>query len=133
MNQALDSQEDEGKRGEPGATRESFRAAFRRRLFQIYFELMRERNTDLIFAAVLMAINFIQLYGLLYNTKINFPFQDDLYQTICSICETIRIYPLLENGGMGQGFPLYYYAVAFALIVILVVYLLLLLYIDYSF
>jgi hypothetical protein len=61
MNQALDSQEDENKRGEPGApgSRESFRQAFKRRLFQIYFELMRERNTDLIFAAVLMAINFI--------------------------------------------------------------------------
>lgn len=132
MNQALDSQEDEGKPGEPGAARESFRAAFRRRLFQIFFELMRERNRGLGFAAVMMAINFIQLYGLLYNTKINFPFQDDLYQMICSICETIRIYPLLENGGFGLGFPVYYYAVAFTLIGILVIYILLLLTVDYS-
>lgn len=76
MNQALDSQEDDNKRGEGGSggSRESFRQAFRRRLFQIYFELMKERNIDLIFAFVLMAINFIQIYGLLYNTKINFPF-----------------------------------------------------------
>ena len=102
MNQALDSQEDENKRGDgsgSGGSRESFKQAFRRRLFQIYFELMKERNIDLIFAGVLMAINFIQIYGLLYNEKIAFPFTDDLYNTICSLCDYIRIYPLLEGGG----------------------------------
>jgi hypothetical protein len=63
----LDSQEDEnGKKGE-GGSREGFKQAFRRRIFQIYFELMKERNIDLIYAAVLMAINFIQIFGLLYN------------------------------------------------------------------
>lgn len=69
MNQALDSQEDENKKGGEGGggSREGFKQAFRRRLFQIYFELMKERNIDLIFASVLMAINFIQIYGLLYN------------------------------------------------------------------
>ena len=108
--------------------------AFRRRLFQIYFELMKERNIDLIFASVLMAINFVQIYGLLYNEKINFPFQDDLYSTICSICDLVRMYPLLEGdfGLIGGGFPLYYYIAAFGLIVTLIIYLLLLVYIDYS-
>ena len=91
MNQILDSQEDEnGKKGE-GGSREGFKLAFRRRIFQIYFELMKERNIDLIYAAVLMAINFIQFYGLLYNKKINFPFRDDLYDTIASLCDLIRI------------------------------------------
>ena len=80
-----------------------------------------------------MAINFIQIYGLLYNEKINFPFQDDLYSTICSLCDLIRIYPLLEgNGTPGDGFPLYYYIAAFGLIAILILYLLLLVYVDYS-
>lgn len=93
---------------------------------------MKERNIDLIFATVLMAINFIQIYGLLYNTKINFPFRDDLYDTISSLCDLIRIYPLLEGSGEGQGFPLYYWIVSFGLIGILIIYLLLLVYVDYS-
>jgi hypothetical protein len=92
---------------------------------------MKERNIDLIFATVLMAIYFIQIYGLLYNEKINFPFKDDLYHTICSLCDLIRIYPLLEGNGSG-GFPLYYWILGFGLIVILAIYLLLLLYVDYS-
>lgn len=132
MNQALDSQEDEnGKKGE-GGSREGFKQAFRRRLFQIYFELMKERNIDLIYAAVLMAINFIQIYGLLYNQKINFPFKDDLYNTISSICDLIRIYPLVEGDKVGNGFPIYYWALSFGLIAILVIYLILLIYVDYS-
>lgn len=93
---------------------------------------MKERNIDLIFASVLMAINFVQFYGLLYNQKINFPFRDDLYNTITSLCDLIRIYPLLEGNGPGDGFPLYYWIIAFGLIVILILYFLLLLYVDYS-
>jgi hypothetical protein len=93
---------------------------------------MKERNIDLIYAAVLMAINFIQFYGLLYNTKINFPFRDDLYDTISSLCDLIRIYPLLEGGGPGKGFPLYYWILSFGLIVVLLLYLLLLVFVDYS-
>jgi hypothetical protein len=134
MNQALDSQEDDNKKGgEGGGSREGFKNAFRRRLFQIYFELMKERNIDLIFASVLMAVNFVQIYGLLYNTKTGFPFQDDLYNTICSLCDLIRIYPLLEGDGSdGGGYPLYYWILAFGLIVVLILYLLLLVYVDYS-
>ena len=71
--------------------------AFRRRLFQIYFELMRERNTDWIFAVVLIVVNFLQMYGLLYNSKINFPFKDDLYKQIYSVCDLVRIYPIIET------------------------------------
>lgn len=133
MNQALDSQEDDNKReGGSGGSREGVKQAFRRRLFQIYFELMKERNIDLIFASVLMAIHFIQIYGLLYNQKIGFPFRDDLYDTISGLCDLIRIYPLLEGGGEGDGFPMFYWILSFGLIVILVLYLLLLLYVDYS-
>jgi len=129
----LDSQEDEngGKKGE-GGSREGFKQAFRRRLFQIYFELMKERNIDLIYAAVLMLIHFIQIYGLLYNEKINFPFKDDLYNTISSVCDLVRIYPLVEGNKIGEGFPVYYWALSFGLIVILVIYMLLLVYVDYS-
>ena len=93
---------------------------------------MKERNIDLIYAAVLMAINFTQLYGLLYNTKIAFPFSDDLYNTLSSLCDLIRIYPLLEGSGNGQGFPLYYWIISFGLIVFLLVYLILLVFVDYS-
>jgi hypothetical protein len=37
-------------------------------MFQIFFELMRERNTDTIFAAIMLLISFVQIYGLLYNS-----------------------------------------------------------------
>lgn len=43
---------------------------------------MRDRNIDFVFAAVMMIVNFVQMYGLLYNTKTDFPFKDDLYDTI---------------------------------------------------
>lgn len=74
MNQVLDSQEDENKKGGEGGSREGFKNAFRRRLFQIYFELMKERNIDLSFASVLMAVHFLQIYGLIYSFQIGFPF-----------------------------------------------------------
>lgn len=74
-----------------------------------------------------MVISFIQIYGLLYNTKINFPFKDDLYSTICTLCDLIRIYPMLESGD-----PVYYWLVAYGLIFILITYIIQLIYIDYS-
>ena len=95
----IDTQEDEmnatGKKGE--ASRESFKQASRRRLFQIFFEIMQERNTDFIFAVIMIAANFVQICGLLYNDKVNFPFRDDIYQTIYGLCDIIRIYPLLAG------------------------------------
>jgi len=65
MNQALDTNEEEAKKGEN--KKEGFKMASRRRIFQIYFELMRERNTDWIFAALLIIGMFLQVYGLIYN------------------------------------------------------------------
>jgi len=39
--------------------KEDFKTAFRRRIFQIYNEMMAERNTDMTTATVLLAVNFI--------------------------------------------------------------------------
>jgi hypothetical protein len=36
------------------------------------------------------------------------------------------------GGGIGDGYPLYYWLISFGLIVILIIYLLLLVYVDYS-
>jgi hypothetical protein len=88
---------------------------------------MKERNIDFLFASVVMCINFIQIYGLLYNQKINFPFKDDLYSTISALCDIIRIYPLLESGA-----AMYYWIISFILIFILILYFFQLIYIDYS-
>lgn len=99
----------------------------RRRLFQIYFELMRERNIDSIFACVVLLINFMQIYGLLYNHKIEFPFHDDIYNTICSLSNIVRIYPLL-----GASSGLYYWVLAYFFIFFMVIYVGSLIYIDYS-
>jgi hypothetical protein len=81
MNQPIDSQEDDNKKGEN--KKETFKQAFKRKLFQIFFELMRERNTDFILASIVLSANFIQIYGLLYNSKLKLPFADDIYSTIC--------------------------------------------------
>ena len=95
MNQPIDSQEDDNKKGEN--KKETFKQAFKRKLFQIFFELMRERNTDFILASIVLSANFIQIYGLLYNSKLQLPFADDIYSTICELCDLVRIYPLLEG------------------------------------
>ena len=76
--------------------KEGFKANFRRRTFQIYFELMKERSVDQIFASVILLISFVQIYGLLYNSKVNFPFKDDLFKTISKLCDIVRLYPLVE-------------------------------------
>ena len=95
MNSALDANEEDGKKGE--SKNEGFRIALRRRLLQIYFELMKERNTDWIFAAVMIIIMFVQMFGVLYYSKINFPFKDDLYHSIYNVCDVLRIYPMIES------------------------------------
>jgi len=89
---------------------------------------MRERNIDTIFASIMMAISFIQIYGLLYHEKIEFPFRDDLHTTITNICSLIRIYPLLQFGGDG----VYYWMASYIYIVVLVLYVLQIIYVDYS-
>lgn len=89
---------------------------------------MKERNIDFVFASILIVIHFVQIYGLLYNTKIELPFKDDIYHSICSVCDIIRIYPILED----TESSIYYYISAFGLIIILVLYIVQLIYIDYS-
>ena len=110
------------------ATKEDFKTAFRRRIFQIYNEMMAERNTDMTTATVLLAVNFIQIYGLIYDTRVSFPFRDDLFHYIASICDVVRIYPLLESYSAGA-----YYGVAFAFLAILLIYGLVLYLADYFF
>lgn len=93
---------------------------------------MKERNIDFIFASIMIAINFIQIYGLLYNQRINFPFRDDLYANICELCDLIRVYPIFQPIDGSTGNAIYYWVLAFALILILVLYFFMLLFIDYS-
>ena len=76
-----------------------------------------------------MAIHFVQIYGLLYNEKINFPFKDDLYPTISSLCDIIRIYPAIEKAGSDGA--LYYWILAFVFVFLLFLYLLMIFTVDY--
>lgn len=71
---------------------------------------------------------FVQMYGLLYYSKIGFPFKDDIYTSIYSLCDLVRIYPLIENSHSN----IYYLIAAYLFVFIMVVYLLTLIYIDYS-
>ena len=77
-------------------------------------------------AIVLLAVNFIQIYGLIYDTRVGFPFKDDLFQYIASICDVIRLYPLLESYSAPA-----YYGVAFAFLALLLIYISLLFVTDY--
>lgn len=88
---------------------------------------MRERNIGSIFACVMLLVNFLQIYGLLFNHSIEFPFHDSIYDTLCNLSNIVRIYPLL---GASNG--LYYYIVAFLFVFVILVYVLFLIYIDYS-
>ena len=126
MNQAMETNEDEGKKSE--AKKESFKTIMTQKLFQVYFEIMKERNTDSNFAAILIIVTFVQLYGLLYYSRVEFPFRDDLYDTIAGICDLMRIYPMLEESRSGT----YYWALAYTLIFILAAYIVQLIYVDYS-
>ncbi len=87
---------------------------------------MAERNTDMSTATLLLSVNFIQIFGLIYDTRVGFPFRDDLFQYIASICDVFRLYPLLESYSAAA-----YYGVAFAFLVILLIYSVLLYMADY--
>ena len=91
---------------------------------------MKERNIDFLLASVLMSIHFIQIYGLIYSERIGFPFNDDLYSIICSVCDIVRIFPLIENEA--EASPIYYWIMAYMLIIILILYYIILVFIDYS-
>ena len=60
-----------------GALRDDLKNALRRRFFAIYYEIMKERNLGLTTVGIFFGINFFQIYGLLYDSKIAFPFNGD--------------------------------------------------------
>ena len=125
MNQS-DIEDDDNKNGE--GRKEGFKQSFKRRTLQIFFEMMKERNVDFLTALVVMAIHYCQIFGLLYYDKINFPFHDDLYPTICGLADIIRIYPAIEKAHSA----ILYFALAFRYIFFLVVYVLAAIFVDYS-
>ncbi len=120
-----DTTEEDDKRSE---AQESFRERTKRRLYQVYFELMKERSMPLSFAGIMMVIMTLQLIGYIYYRKTDFPFNDDLYSTIASFLDIVRIYPAIESTGSTE----LYLAAVFLMSVFLIVYILQIFFIDYS-
>ena len=65
------------------------------RLFKVYYQLLKERNTDKFLASFLILVMFIQIYDLIISPIMNLPFTGALYSTVASIFDVIRIYPAI--------------------------------------
>ena len=107
---------------------ETLKERMRRKLYQIYFEIMKERNMSISFAAVLIVLSVLQLIGYIYYRKTDFPFNDSLYDSIGSFMDYIRIYPALESAQSTAT----YLAAIFIIVGFIFIYLLFLIFVDYS-
>ena len=107
---------------------ETFKEKLKRKLFQDYFELMKERTMSTSFAAILIVITVLQLIGYIYYRKAAFPFNDDLYDSIGTFMDYIRIYPAIETA-QSTGT---YLAAMFLIVAFIIIYLLFLVFVDYS-
>ena len=117
--------EDEGKLE---SQRQTIKSRLKQQLFEIYFELMKERNIAFGYGSILISIMFLQMFGYIYYRKTNFPFDDDLYEFMASAFDMIRIYPAIENSDSQAN----YLAFAVASLVLIFIYYIGLLYIGYS-
>ena len=107
---------------------ESFRDALKRRLCQIYFELMKERQMRLPFAVILMVIMSLQFIGYMFYRKTNFPFEDGMHDTISEILDVIRIYPAIESAKSTE----LYVTTIIIMVLYVLLYIVNLIFIDYS-
>ncbi|MDR3549596.1 MAG: hypothetical protein P4M11_15230 [Candidatus Pacebacteria bacterium] len=120
-----DTNDEEDKKSE---AQETFRDKFRRRLFQVYFELMKERYVPLMYSAIIVIIMGLQLIGYIYYRKTDFPFDDDLFSSIAGFLDIVRIFPAVEST---QSTALYL-ATIFLMNGFLLIYVLQVVFIDYS-
>ena len=98
-------------------------------IFRIYMEIQRERNFPYSLGSILISITFLQLFGYIYNSKSNYPFQNDfLSDGLSNFLELIRIYPKLEES-KNQS---YYLAFGYVIISVIFLYIFALVYIYFS-
>jgi PAS domain S-box-containing protein len=120
----LNSEEEKKSEGQ----KETLKEKLKRKTFQIYLELMKERNISYPYAWILMGVMFLQLFGFIYYKETEFPFEDDLYITISDFLDLLRIYPAIETSKSSNN----YFTFMFAMVAVLIFYVLQMLYIDYS-
>eukprot|EP01022_Parablepharisma_sp_SALTPOND_P014020 TRINITY_DN1886_c0_g1_i1.p1 TRINITY_DN1886_c0_g1~~TRINITY_DN1886_c0_g1_i1.p1 ORF type:complete len:1985 (-),score=180.40 TRINITY_DN1886_c0_g1_i1:1112-7066(-) len=122
---AVMATEEEDKKTE---VQETFREKLKRNILEVYFEMMKERNLSVTFAIIMILLMTLQLIGYIYYEKAGFPFKDDLYHTISSLADIVRIYPAIEsshNSGAYWGFQ-------YLFLGLIVLYIFQAIYVDYS-
>ena len=124
MNQHFDIFDDSEKK----SGNQSLKAKIKRKLFEIYFVLMKERNISTHYGMILIIIPFLQLLGFLFYRKTRFPLEDDLSESIAQFLDVIRIYPALEEAKAGSG----YLTFVFLMLIFIIGYICQLIYVHYS-
>jgi len=120
-----DLNEEDDKKSE---AQESLRERFKHRLHQVYFELLKERHMPLSFAGIMCVVMTLQLIGYIYYRKTEFPFNDDLYPSIASFLDIIRIFPAIESAENSSS----YQASIYIMSAFLIIYILQIIFVDYS-
>ena len=120
-----DPNEEDDKKSE---AQETFKDKVRHRLFQVYFELMKERYVPLTFASIIVVIMALQLIGYIYYRKTDFPFDDDIFSNIAGFLDIVRVFPAIES----TKSTALYLAAIFIMHAFLAVYIFQLVFIDYS-
>eukprot|EP00826_Nyctotherus_ovalis_P010549 TRINITY_DN12774_c0_g2_i4.p1 TRINITY_DN12774_c0_g2~~TRINITY_DN12774_c0_g2_i4.p1 ORF type:complete len:298 (+),score=57.38 TRINITY_DN12774_c0_g2_i4:57-950(+) len=97
------------------------------RVYNLYYELMRDRSVSTSFAAGLILTMFIQMIGFVYDKRADYPFDDEWYSSISSVTAAFRIYPAIEAAGNST----LYWITQYSFFVLLSIYIVLSLYVDY--
>ncbi len=121
---AMTSEEEDRK----AEVQETFRGKLKRHVLEVYFELMRERSLSLTFGVIMVLIMTLQMIGYVYYRKTDFPFHDDLYSSIASGADIIRVYPAIESAGNVSA----YWTFQYVFLALIVIYILQGLYVGYS-
>ena len=86
------------ERGESQSVREkskSVKQRIIRRLFEIFYEVNKERNIGYLYSSFLMIISFLQMCSYIYSPP--FHFEDSISSSIADILSYLRIFPSVQS------------------------------------
>ena len=119
------AQEEEEQRAEKSVP---FIERAKLRVFSIFFKLLHNRVTGFNFAALMMMLMFLQMIGFVFNRRMEYKFDDSLYEPMSVVFEYIRIYPALESSKSVTNYWLVFYMIC----PLMLLYIAMMVYMNYS-
>ncbi len=97
------------------------------KICDVYFELIRDRNTSTYFGTSMIVLATMQMIGYLYYRGHDTSFDDTLSSGIAGVLDTLRIYPVIESNHWASA----YFALALVMDGLLMAHVGLTIYVEY--